>query len=65
MRSEPAQRVMEARLHRPNGAIHDLGDLRQVEAVQVMEHDDEAMLRPELLDGAEDEPSELRLLGLV
>ena len=65
MRSETAERVVQARLHRPDGAIHHLCDLREVQAVQVVEHDHEAVLRSELLDRAQHEPSELRLLGLV
>src|SRR5712692_3125021 len=62
MRSETAKRVVQPRLHRPDRTIHDFRDLGQVQAVQVVQHDHQAVLGSELVDRAEHKPSELRLL---
>ena len=59
MRSESAQGVVQPGLHGADGAIHHLGDLREVEPVQVMEDDDDPVLGSERVDGLEHEAPEL------
>jgi len=61
MRSQAPQRVVEARFHRSDRAVHDLGDLGEVQAVHVMEDDDDPMLRTQRVDGGEHRSSQLRL----
>ena len=63
MRSETAQRVVQPRLHSPDRTVDHLRDLREVQAVQVVEHHHEAVLGSELVDGGEHKPAELGLLG--
>src|SRR5678816_4715665 len=63
MRSEAPKGVVEARFHRADGAIHDLGDLGEVESVHVMEDDDYPVLGPKRVDRREHDPPHLGLLG--
>src|SRR5207237_373795 len=49
----------------PNPTSHGFRELGQVQSVHVVEHDHEPVFGPELVDGTQHEPSELRLLGDV
>src|SRR5687768_2347373 len=62
MRSKAAERVVQARLHRADRAVDYLSDLREVQAVHVMEHDDDAVLWSERVDRREHDPPHLGLL---
>src|SRR2546421_8669667 len=63
MRSQPPERVVESGLHRSDGAIDHLRDLREVEAVHVMQDDHQAMLRAERVDRLQDDATDLGLFG--
>jgi len=65
MLSETTERVVQPRFDRSDRTLHDFRDLGEVQAVHVVEHDHEPVLGTQLVDGAEDEPAELGLLGDV
>ena len=50
---------MEPRLHGPDRDLDDLGDLGQMQPVQVMEHDDDLVLRAKCVDALQDDPPAL------
>src|SRR5207302_3388494 len=63
MRSQAPQRVVQPGFHRADRAVHHLCDLREVEAVHVVENDHQPMLWAERVDRFEDDPTKLRLFG--
>ena len=63
MRSQTAERVVQARFDRTDRTVDDLRDLGEVQAVQVMQHDDEPVLGPKLVDRAKGKLMDLHGMG--